>query len=190
MLTIILNSFWLFLPAGFANMAPVLFKNINFLNHRNLRFLGCQKSLHEISKHKPINKKLFGKNKTYKGFFFGILTSIIIVYLQKLLYPLTSNISIIDYNSINILLIGFLLGFGALFGDLVESFFKRRLNIKEGKSFLFFDQIDWILGSIILVNIYIKTSLIIIITAIILFGLLHPLINYTGYLLKIKKNKF
>jgi CDP-2,3-bis-(O-geranylgeranyl)-sn-glycerol synthase len=133
----------------------------------------------------PINKKLFGKNKTYKGFLLGIISAIIIVYLQKLL---NLNFSLIEYT--NPLLLGFLLGFGALFGDLVESFFKRRLKIKEGTPWIIFDQLDWIIGSIIFINFYIKTSLTIIITSIVLFGLLHPVINYLGYLLKLKKNKF
>ena len=92
MLLTILQTIWLFLPSGFANMAPTFFLKSKFLDY-------------------PINKKIFGKNKTYKGFFVGIITAILIVYLQKLISPFTSMISLIDYFNINTILLGFLLGF-------------------------------------------------------------------------------
>jgi len=55
-------------------------------------------------------------------------------YLQVLLYPYVSEYTFFDYTEVNILIIGFLFGFGALLGDLVESFFKRRIGIESGKS--------------------------------------------------------
>jgi CDP-2,3-bis-(O-geranylgeranyl)-sn-glycerol synthase len=97
---------------------------------------------------------------------------------------------LIDYSNINIYLTGLLLGFGALFGDLVASLFKRQFNIKPGKPWPPFDQIDWILGAIIFVIIYISLSFQHIFIAIILFGLLHPIVNLTGYFLNVKKTKF
>jgi|SRR3989344_5760234 len=178
MLTLIITTFWFFLPAGIANMSPVLFKFLNFFNYpidSNKTFLG---------------RPMFGKNKTYRGFFFGILMAILTVYIQRLLYPFMINYSFVDYTQINIFLLGFLFGFGALLGDLIESFFKRQLDIEPGKSFIPFDQIDWILGAIILVNIYISLNLEITIMSLVIFGLLHPMINLIGYALKIKKNKF
>lgn len=174
----LIRIFWFFLPAGMANMAPVLFRWINFLNY-------------PIDFNKQLNKKpIFGKNKTFRGLFFGIVLAILVVYIQKILYAHTVNISLIDYSVLNPLLLGFLLGFGALFGDSIKSFFKRRLNINPGKSWIPLDQIDWIIGSIIFVIFYVKLSLMQVLVSIVLFGLLHPVINLIGYLIKIKKNKF
>ena len=165
----ILKTSYFFLPAGIANMSPVLFKNINFLNH-------------------PINKKLFGSHKTYRGIFFGVILAIFISFLQFLLTNF--NLSLIHYTKFNFLFVGFLLGAGAMLGDLIKSFFKRRLSIKPGSSFIPFDQLDWILGAIILTFPLIKYSLIQLTSLIIIYGLLHPLINLLGYILKLKKNKF
>lgn len=171
MITAIIRAFWLFLPAGIANMAPVFFKKVPFLD-------------------KPISKKLFGEHKTYRGFFFGILLSIITIYLQKLLYPWMADYSIIDYSSVNVLLPGFLLGFGALAGDLVKSYFKRKAGIEPGKAWIPFDQLDWIAGALICVAFYIKLSIEITVVTVVLFGLLHPAINLIGYLFKAKKEQF
>ena len=164
----LIRIFWFFLPAGFANMVPVLFKWINFFNH-------------PIDFNRQLNKKpIFGKNKTFRGLFFGILIAVLIVFCQKLLYPYIINISLVDYSSINFVLLGFLLGFGALSGDLIKSFFKRRLNVNPGKSLVPFDQLDWIIGAIIFVIFYVKLTWAQIIIALIMFGLLHPFVNIIG----------
>lgn len=178
MIELLIKTFWLLLPAGIANMAPVLFKWVPLLDYPidlNLKFR---------------EKPLFGKNKTYRGFLFGTLIAIVIVYLQQLFYLQTKSITLIDYSKINIFLLGFSLGFGALFGDLIKSFFKRQIGIDSGKHWIPFDQIDWIIGAFIFMIFYIPISLKYFWVAIIFFGLLHPIINLIGYYLGIKKNKF
>ncbi|MBR9703121.1 CDP-archaeol synthase, partial [Candidatus Woesearchaeota archaeon] len=42
---------------------------------------------------------------------------------------------------------GFLAGFGALLGDLVESFIKRQLGFKSGELFFPWDKIDFVIGA-------------------------------------------
>jgi CDP-2,3-bis-(O-geranylgeranyl)-sn-glycerol synthase len=178
MIEIIIQTFWLLLPAGFANMAPVLFKWIPFINHPvdfNKKFR---------------DKPIFGRNKTYRGFLFGISTAILIVFIQKNLYEYTSSISLINYAEINVFLLGFLMGFGGLLGDLIESFFKRQIGIDSGKPWFPFDQIDWVIGALIFTFFYINIEIKIIVVSILLFGILHPIINLIGYYLGIKKNKF
>jgi len=176
---IILKILWLILPAGVANMSPVLFKWINFLN-------------------KPVDfgfktkdeKFLFGKNKTYRGFFFGTLLGILIFYIQVRLYSFAQEYTFFDYTKVNWFLIGFLLSFGALLGDLIESFFKRRVGIESGKEWIPFDQIDWILGALFLLSFQIWLGWKIFFLTILIWGILHPIVNLIGYWLKIKKNKF
>ena len=169
--------FYFLLPAGLANMAPVLFKKVNFLNTPidfNIKFG---------------NKELFGSHKTYRGFFFGIIVAIVIVLLQKLVYN-SFPFGLVNYNEINIFLLGFLLGFGALFGDLVESFFKRRIGIKSGKVWFPFDQIDWVIGAFAFVAFYLTFQASYFWMGLGLFLILHLLVNYLGYLLKIKDTRF
>jgi CDP-2,3-bis-(O-geranylgeranyl)-sn-glycerol synthase len=176
-LSLILQSFWLFAPAGVANMSARLFRWVPFLDH-NVDF-------NKTYRKKPI----LGSHKTYRGLFFGVLMAIVAVFIQKLLYPFMINYSIVDYSKINIFILGFLLGFGALFGDMIKSFFKRRRGIKPGNPWVPFDQVDWIVVSILLVSFYVNLSLEVIITSIILFGILHPITNILGHLLNIQKNK-
>jgi CDP-2,3-bis-(O-geranylgeranyl)-sn-glycerol synthase len=177
MLKILLQIIWFFLPAIMSNMSPIIFRKIPLLNYPvdfNIQFKG---------------KPLFGKNKTYRGFFFGIIIAILTIFIQKTLYPYPNNFSLINYNEINIYLLGFLLGFGALFGDILESFFKRRFNIKSGKPWIPFDQIDWIIGAILLSSLYLNLSLRINILSIIFLGLFHPLVNIISYELKLRDDK-
>lgn len=169
---------WFFLPAGFANMAPVLFKWIPLLD------LPVDNNL------KIKDKLIFGPHKTYRGFFFAILLALLVINLQRILYPVMKNYSIINYEIVNIWLLGFLMGFGALFGDLVRSFIKRRFNIPPGKLWFPWDQLDWVVGTILFTQWYVKIPWSIILTALVLSLIIHPLVNYLGYLLKMKHNKF
>ena len=140
----ILKLLWLFLPAGFANMAPVLFRRINFLNY-------------PVDNGKLFNgKRIFGGHKTWRGLFFGVVSALIIVYIQQLLYPYVQSITMLDYQQSNIWLLGLLLAAGALLGDLVRSFFKRRVNVMPGEPWPPFDQLDWMVGSLFCISFYIK----------------------------------
>lgn len=174
----IFQVFLLLLPAGLANMTPPLFKKINFLNYPidfGIYFRG---------------RRLLGDNKTFRGLFFGVAIAIIGTYLQKLFYPVILKHSIIDYSNINFFLLGFLLGLGALFGDLIGSFFKRQLRIAPGGSFIPFDQIDWIIGALFFLNFYVRTEMILNFLAILLFFILHIFVKLAGFYIGINENKF
>jgi len=181
-MNIIIETFWLLLPAGIANMAPVLFKWVPLLN--------CPVDFGKTFR----GQRIFGAHKTYRGFLFGTLAAIAIVFLQ---IHLTSThpetflpYSIFDYSTINPWLVGFLLGFGALLGDSIKSFFKRQAGVKSGNPWPPFDQVDWVIGSLGLLSLHVAVSWSHFGTALLLFLILHPAVNYLGYLLKIKKNKW
>lgn len=178
---ILLKCLWFILPAGFANMTPTfakrIFSSLNLPIDFNKTFL---------------DKPIFGKHKTWRGLITGTIVGVIIFTIQKWLYqfPSFEKISLLNYREYS-LVFGFLLGFGALFGDLVKSFFKRRFNIPPGKSWFPFDQVDWVIGALLFsYSLYIPSREIVLIL-ILFFGLIvHPLSNYIGFLLKIKENKF
>ena len=101
-------------------------------------------------------KRLLGNHKTLRGFFIGTISSIIGVYLQLILIHLIPEITfglMINYDNVNPIYLGFVLGFGALLGDSVKSFFKRRRGLVPGQSWIFFDQVDYIVGGILLSSI-------------------------------------
>ncbi|MBW2977452.1 CDP-2,3-bis-(O-geranylgeranyl)-sn-glycerol synthase [Candidatus Woesearchaeota archaeon] len=178
MLMFLLSVLYFMLPAYFANMAPVFVRKIKFLDS----------SIDFNKKYK--GKPILGKHKTWRGLFFGVLFGIVVAYIQYLLYGYSSfsNISFVDYN--NWFIIGFLLSFGALVGDSVKSFFKRRVGVKPGKPFIPWDQIDYAIGAIFFIYfVYALTvAQMIAILLISFFG--HILINHLGYYLGIREVKW
>ena len=165
----IIRVFWLFLPAGVANMTIFLSKRINILD-------------------KPINTKLFGDHKTYKGFVVEIIMAIIVVYFQAILSQyMDQKYLIINYQSVNLLLVGFLLGFVATMGDLTKSFFKRKRGIKPGHPWPPFDEIDFSIGAILFLSLYFQIDYQLIILTIIVFGIVSLAGSYIGYLLKLRE---
>ena len=179
MANIILQCFYFMLPAYFANMAPVVAKNM----FRKLTL--------------PIdfniglgNNTIFGKNKTYRGLIAGMLAAIIVAYTQFFLNGgnIFADFAFVDYS--NWLLIGLLLGLGAMFGDLVKSFVKRRIGLKPGMPFVPFDQLDFVFGALIFV--YPVAKLPMEKMAIILFisFILHMVINHIAFYTGIRKERW
>jgi len=178
MLNLILQCFYFILPAYFANMAPVIVKKIDFLKIP----IDFNKTMN--------NKPIFGKKKTFRGLVFGVLFAIVIAYLQFLLYKknIFVGISIVDYS--NWLLIGFLMGFGAIFGDLIESFVKRRLEYEPGKPFVPFDQTDFVIGALIFVYPIANLGLNKILIILLLSFVLHIAVNHFAFYTKIREEKW
>ena len=173
-----LKSFYLMLPAYFANMAPVIVKRINLFAF-------------PIDFNKKIeNTPILGRNKTFRGVIFGVIFAIIIAYLQHLAYNMGffHAISFMDYQ--NWLLFGFLMGLGALVGDLAKSFFKRRIGIKPGSKFVTFDQTDFVVGALIFIIPVFQVTLAIFIVSLLLSFALHIMVNHIAFYLKIRGEKW
>ena len=94
-----------------------------------------------------IGGNIFGKKKiaptisngkTIEGTFIGLFFSILASVLIK---------DLIDINFLYALILGFTIGLFSFFGDLLESFFKRRIGIKDSGNFIpghggFLDRFD------------------------------------------------
>ena len=177
---ILLKLLYFYIPVAIANTAPVLIKN-------HFKFLAVPIDKNKIWK----GKEIFGSHKTWRGLIFATLCGGFVYLIQYYLaykYPSFNNLPF-DYFQAP-MYFGFLFAASAIIGDLIKSFVKRRFNIKPGKSWFPFDQIDWVFGSLIFAVFYINIEIKIIAVSILLFGLLHPIINLIGYYLGIKKNKF
>ena len=175
---LVIQCIYFFLPGYFANMAPVICKNIPFLKYP----IDFGKTLG--------GKPLFGKNKTFRGLFFGVLFGVIVAFVQFLLYQnnILVGIAIVDYS--NWFIIGFLLGLGAILGDLIESFVKRRLNYDPGKPFIPFDQIDFVIGGLILVSFVVFIGIEKIITLLLVSVVLHITVNHIAFYTGVRKEKW
>lgn len=179
MLNFILKCLYIILPGIGTNMAPVFVRRV-------FKKLAVPIDFNKKIKGKPI----FGKNKTYRGFIFAILVAILIAYIQYVLYsyPFFRELSLIDYS--DWLVFGFLIGFGVMFGDLIGSFFKRRLGIKPGKPFPPVDQIDAAIGGLLFILFVYIPPLNVIITVILLSFVMSVAIHFLGYYLGLRKTKF
>lgn len=174
----ILEALYFFLPAYISNLVPPLFGKLRYFN-QPIDFGRKWKG-----------KRLFGDHKTIKGFLVACIFGTFAFHFQKILYSqeFFKSVSLINYSQTSLLL-GFLLAFGAIFGDLIKSFFKRRMGKKPGKPWIPFDQIDYIIGGLLFSSFIYSPELEIVIAIVILSVLLQLLFHYTGYLLGINKDK-
>jgi len=165
-------ALWFFLPAGIANMAPVLVAKLPLSRNWNTPL-----DLGKLFR----GKVICGKNKTWRGLTFGVLAAIITGIIQCRI--ITSSIESIWF----IIAVSGLMGFGALVGDAVESIIKRQLNINPGETWFPFDQIDYIIGGLLFATIIVDLSLVDITRVFILYFGLHITVSYLGFLLGLKK---
>ena len=140
-LEIIVQALWLILPAYAANGAAVL--------------VGGGKPIDFGRKWKD-GRRILGDGKTWRGLFYGSLVGSIVGFSQafagKYIEMEGLNILNLDYFEGFPLMIPLVLSlcFGALLGDIVESFFKRRAGKERGEDWIPFDQLDFLLGALFL----------------------------------------
>lgn len=164
-----LYALWFFLPAGVSNASPVLMKLVP----------GINKVLWPLDFGKNFRgKRIFGANKSIAGVLFGGIIAAFIGLGQSKIgldgFPETS------------LLIGAALGFGALIGDAVESFFKRQRGINSGQKWFPFDQIDYIFGGILFALPFVDLTFVFCAQILITWFGMHLLFAYIGYKLGLK----
>lgn len=177
----IFKAVWVFLPAAIANSIPVVAKRYNWLIFLD-KPLDMGKNLG--------NKRVLGDHKTWRGLILGVLAGILTAALQQQIALNNSTInalSIIDWELHNPLVIGALMGFGALFGDATKSFLKRRLDIKPGDTFIFFDQVDYILGALLFLSLKIPLNNLPVVTIMLTWIALHLLSTVLAWKVGIKE---
>lgn len=121
-------------------------------------------------------KRVFGSNKTFRGFFFGLAVGMAVGLVEWWLF---------DYYPF---LFCLLTPLGALSGDLTAAFLKRRLGIVPGDLFPIVDQVDFVVGAIVfalpLGIMYWELA----VASILITPPIHLLTNFCAYKLKLKKN--
>ncbi len=163
---LVVNSLLYIMPAYIANASAVLFRGKTRLDMGYRFFDG---------------RPVLGRSKTLEGFLGGVLAGT--------LY------GIVQYQFVNIVdpLTSFLLALGAMVGDSIGSFIKRRLNLKSGELAPFLDQWDFVLGSFFFVylasmfwNVSLPslTSALLILVMTVVIALLA---NTIAFLLKLKE---
>lgn len=173
-----LGLLYTMLPAYVANMMPVFVKKIPLLDSP----MDFGKKIGGI--------RILGDHKTWRGFVAAVIGGVAIFYLQLYLYQFDFfyRLSTVNYTTISVWL-GVLLGTGAIVGDAVKSFFKRRMKIRPGKPWIPFDQIDYTIGALLFALPIISFSLKEAAFIVIVSGVLHIVANYVGYLIGINSAK-
>ena len=132
----LLQLLYLMLPIYFANMAPPFVRYWRGWNP-------------------AISAPQLGSHKTVVGFVLGIVTAVAAAFAQS---RAGWSGSLVAYEQW--ILMGMAMGAGAMLGDSAKSFFKRRLEIAPGKSWIPFDQLDFVAGGLLALLPWIRLSVL------------------------------
>ncbi len=158
------SAIWFILPAYVANGAPVVFGGGRPIDGNRKFFDG---------------RPIFGAGKTVHGFLAGLVAGTVMGLIQA---AITWQVLYI--------LVGFLMSLGALSGDLLGSFIKRRLKMPRGSAAPVLDQVGFLVIAIAFASPFSSPSLEVFITLLIITPLIHLATNYGGYKLGFKDRPY
>ncbi len=142
--------------------------------------------------------RILGNGKTWSGLLGGTIGGIIVGYVQlNFGNSIIEGIAGTDSETLwgdTPFLIFFLLAFGALFGDLTASFFKRRQNLNRGDKYPILDMYDFIAMSLLLTLIlgggwlqtWVLDGIVPLFTLLIVTPILHRGVNIIGFKIGLK----
>lgn len=165
-MTRLIQLVYLMLPVYLANMAPPFVKYWHGWNP-------------------PINAALLGSHKTVVGFAAGVAVGIAVSFVQSRLHWEGSLIA-----PENWLAAGIAAGVGAMAGDSLKSFFKRRWHIAPGQRWVPFDQLDFIVGGLLALSYFVRLNWtdIALICAISFVG--DVIVNHLSFYLRIRETRW
>lgn len=134
----VLTALWLMLPAYLSNMLPV--------------FVGGGTPI-DFGRSMKDGRRILGNGKTWRGLLIAPLVAAALVLPLRLLVHHTGWGDVQDWPTWGPewwwIVIAYAMGLGALTGDAVESFFKRRTGRERGERWFPWDQLDFVIGSIL-----------------------------------------
>ncbi len=160
------------LPAYVANASPVI--------------LGGKMPL-DLGQKFIDKKRILGSSKTIKGFIAGTAAGTLAGIVLAVAVPqFLPSFSLIEKTAVS-----FLLSFGALLGDSIGSFIKRRRGLESGRESLVTDKIWFLVVSLLLAFPFysgkLNLELIDVVFLFVLTFFLHIAFNRIAHLLKLKK---
>ena len=143
-------------------------------------------------------KRIFGENKTYRGIAMtGIGTALGFAIQAFVLHRFETfqRVELLDYSSVKIIFLGFLIGAVAMLGELPNSFLKRQIDIAPGATtdgilslfFYIFDQIDYLPGVWIVLACFINVTFQRIVFSAVFLFFSHQIISLLGFWLGMRK---
>ena len=190
----------------YITLCPVILAGVLNMVWCKLKFCNFLKKPIDFGKNFFDGKRIFGDNKTFKGFIGMIISGIIFTVLWGIISKNSEILTSYNYfyqNRDNTLpynlLVGALIGFAYALFELPNSFIKRRLNITPGKNdirgfkkvfFIFFDQADSIFGCVLVVCIFHPMPLWYYLLYVLVGALTHIIFNMLLYFCHLRKNMF
>lgn len=178
-----LLAIWFFMPAGVANAAPIFAAKLPFID----RFSAPLDFGLHIG-----GERVLGSHKTWRGLVAGILVATLTLWLQQRAVEHSAFLTSVvttqwSFTLLPTWLLGPLLGLGALGGDAVESFLKRRNHIPAGESWFPYDQIDYIIGAAALSALVVVPPLAVYAAALFIWACIHLISTNIGFWLGLKE---
>ena len=173
----ILSGLWLMVPAYLPNSSAAYFGGGTPI---------------DFGKKLPDGSRILGDGKTWRGAFAGVTAGFTIGLLQVLIFYPFDYYPLGNYGETpQWILILFLLSFGAILGDLLGSFIKRRFKVERGAKFPGLDQYDFLIGSWLLLIIFAQdwfykhyiegSNIFALLAVLIVTPFLHRAVNIIGY---------
>ena len=120
-------------------------------------------------------RRVFGDGKTFEGFIIGVLAGTI-----------TGVVISSVFSEPFFILPAFLASAGAMIGDLVGSFFKRRAGVPRGGMWFPVDQLDFLAGSLVLMSpVYVPEAWALLFVVLVTIAF-HLSLNLIGWVLGLK----
>ena len=131
-------------------------------------------------------KRIFGNNKTFRGFFFGWAVGFGVGLMEGVVFGF-QNFPV---------LFALLIPLGALLGDLTGAFIKRRIGIAPGGLLPIVDQVDFVVGAVVfslplaLIGWQVGVTAFwqVALTVLLITPPIHLFTNFLAYKMKLKKN--
>jgi CDP-2,3-bis-(O-geranylgeranyl)-sn-glycerol synthase len=161
-----LQLLYLLLPAFVANMAPPFVKYWPWWN-------------------RPISVRWFGAHKTVIGFAFGVVAAVATTLMQAHIAWDGARIAYTDWP-----LLGLAIGFGAMSGDALKSLLKRRMGIAPGEPWIPADQLDYVMGALILLWPWIRLRWEEVLLVFVISFAGHIAVNHLAYWLGIRATRW
>jgi len=164
------KAVWFILPAYVANSIAIDVSGIPFLKKYStpvdfgLRWKGT---------------RLLGDGKTWRGVICGVAGGITCGLLQ-MAYQNNTDLPGMT------LTLAFLLGLGALVGDMTASFIKRRFSFERGASIPLVDQLDYIFGAFFFAGLAVPINVEYFVIVAVITVPAHLIANFVAYKIKLK----
>ncbi|MEZ5966947.1 MAG: CDP-archaeol synthase [Planctomycetota bacterium] len=178
-----LRALWLFAPLLFAAAVAAVVQRRNLLRWAR----------------RPVDgglewrgRRVFGDNKTWRGFLVAIVGGAAFALLQKhAVGSAAAGVLVVDWNIVPAALFGAAMGLGAMLGELPNSFVKRRLAIAPGTAttgtwsvvFYVWDQVDLLTGAWPLIWMWVHPRPLLVAASFALALVVHPVLSLMGWLL-------